>query len=87
MLENYLWWILAYLLSAASAGVLLGYLFGKFVAQRMRGLTPHPWVFDLRVGDNYTIAYVLTNVKDGDRVLLYHGFLKWFALKKDGTFA
>ncbi len=87
MLEKYAEAIFAYLITASLLGILVGWSFGAFVAQKIGGFAQHPWVFDLRVGDNYTVAYVLTNVREGDRVLMYHGFLKWFALKKDGTFA
>lgn len=41
----------------------------------------------LRVGDEYTVAYVLTNVRHDERVLMYRGFLKAFGLRQDGRFA
>ncbi len=54
---------------------------------RVPGFVPHRWVHDLRVGEQLTVAYVMTLLRQEERVLMYHGFLKNFVLKKDGCFA
>lgn len=87
MLALHAKWIASYLLLAGALGGLLGFCFGKSIVPRVSGLAPHRWVFDLNTKGNLTVAYVLTNVQHEDRVLMYHGFLRDFALKKDGTFA
>lgn len=87
-LHQYRWWILAYVLASAGLGVGTGYTTGRLaVAGRLRGLTQHGWVYELSVGDNLTVAYVLTHIRQDDRVLMYQGFLKSFGLQKDGRFA
>ena len=87
-LHQYRWWILTYVLGSAGLGVAAGYVTGRFaIAGSLRGLTQHGWVYDLSVGDNLTVAYVLTHIRHDDRVLLYQGFLKSFGLQKDGRFA
>lgn len=87
MLTQYAFPIMAYISSSALTGVFFGWIFGRYIAQRIGGLAPHAWVFDLKVSKNYTVAWILTHIREEDRILLYHGFLKSFALKKDGTFA
>lgn len=87
MLHANVVWISAYLLASVLVGVGSGFLFGKCVVPKRGGFAPHRWVYDLKTNDNFTVAYVLTHVKEGKNVLLYHGFLRHFALKRDGTFA
>ncbi len=87
-ISRYWPWIFVYILAAAAVGVLAGWLVGRLiVARRLRGLTQHTWVYDLSVGDNFTVGYVMTNVRQDDRILMYQGFLKAFGLQKDGRFA
>jgi hypothetical protein len=80
MLTAYWGWILLYLLFAALLGAVLGYVVGRtitgtsFVGPYVRGLSQHPWVYNLSVGDNFTIAYVMTNVRHEDRVKLAYTF-------------
>lgn len=87
MLGKYVGWILSYLFSSYAAGVALGYAFGRWLVPKIPGFAPHPWVLELGEGEDLTAAYVLTHVKQDERILAYHGFLKTFALKRDGTFA
>ncbi len=87
MLNASRWWIFGYLSSSAVLGALVGYGFGRLIVPRVGGFSPHRWVFDLKTHENLTTAYVLTHVRQDSRILLYHGFLQQFALKRDGTFA
>ena len=81
-------WIFSYVLGTATLGVIAGWCTGRLVVKgRLRGLTQHTWVYDLSVGDNFTIAYVMTHVKHDNRVLMYQGFLKGFGLQRDGRFS
>ena len=87
-LEAYRWWIFGYVMSTAAAGVLAGFAVGKLVVTGfLRRLAQHTWIYDLSVGDNFTVAYVLTHVRQDDRILMYQGFLKSFALRRDGKFS
>lgn len=61
-------------------------------AWRLRFLAQHPWVYRLAIkpeqsGDAFTFAYLLTHVRQDDRVLLYRGVLRDFALARDGRFS
>lgn len=81
------WWIYSYFALTSLAGVLLGYLYGKFSSRRkISGLSRHPWVHSLKV-EGLTYAYVLTHVRHDNRVLMYRGFLRAFGLQQDGRFA
>lgn len=87
MLDTYVAWIVSYIVVTSLVGTLSGYVFGKYVVTRVPGFVPHRWVHDLRVGRQLTVAYVMTSIRQEERVVMYHGFLKNFALKKDGCFA
>lgn len=87
-LQTYRWWIFGYVIGTAAMGVLAGSAVGKLVvAGPLRRLAQHTWIYDLSVGDNFTVAYVLTHVRQDDRILMYQGFLKSFALRRDGKFS
>lgn len=85
---DFRWWIFAYVVATAVLGVLAGFGVGKLVVTGMlRRLAQHTWIYDLSVGDNFTIGYVLTHVRQDDKILMYRGFLKSFALHRDGKFS
>lgn len=85
---DFRWWIFAYVVATAVLGVLAGFGVGKLVVSGMlRRLAQHTWIYDLSVGDNFTIGYVLTHVRQDDKILMYRGFLKSFALHRDGKFS
>jgi len=78
------WWILLYVIATSAVGVLLGNAYGRLAVGRLSAqLARHPWVFDLST-KGLTFAHVLTNVRQGERVLLYKGFLKAFGLQRNG---
>lgn len=86
--HRFRWWIFAYLMLTSGAGVAAGFATGRLVVNgKLRGLTQHGWVYDLTVADNLTVAYVVTHIREGDRVLMYQGFLRGFALQRDGRFS
>ena len=65
-------------------GLLLGYSYGRASALPFqRGLARHPWVYGLST-KGPTYAYVMTHVRQDDRVLMYKGFLRAFGLRQDG---
>lgn len=87
MFERYRWWILSYVLSTAVAGIALGAIYGTLIVRRkVRHFSRHQWIYDLSV-DGLTYAYVLTNVRHEDRILMYKGFLRAFGLQQDGRFS
>lgn len=87
MLARYRWWIFAYVIATSGIGVALGYGYGALVSSgRIRGLSRHPWVYDLSV-DGLTYTYVLTHLRHDERVLMYKGFLRAFGLQQDGKFS
>jgi hypothetical protein len=90
---QYRWWIFLYFSLTVSAGFLSGWFVGSralsggfwsFVVQ-------HRWVHDLDLedaeGQAITYAYVMTNIHERGRHLIYRGVLKQFALTREGTFA
>lgn len=82
------YWILLYVLVSAAAGVGLGALTGyRVVDGSFSFLTQHRWAYKLSLGDRLTTAWVLTNIREGERVLMYRGFPRAFHLKRDGTFS
>ncbi len=79
--------ILAYILTSGSAGVGLGWVYGRLVSHgALRQLSRHPWAHELNV-TGMTIAHVMTHLKHDDRYLVYKGFLRAFGLQKDGRFS
>lgn len=79
--------IFLYVLLTCAGGVGLGWAYGWLVSQRgVTHLTKHPWLYDLDT-EGYTYAHVMSNVKEGERVLMYKGFLRWAGLRVDGRFS
>lgn len=72
---------------------LLGFATGfaqTFIKTRkwMGRFVQRPWLSDLKSdSDRVVLAYVMTNTREGERVLMYRGFLREFGLMKDGRFA
>lgn len=88
IIQKYRVWIFLYVFLACGLGVLSGYITGKLVVSGyLKGLIQHTWIYDLSVSDNFTVVYVMTHVRQDDRVLMYQGFLKAFGLQKDGRFS
>lgn len=79
-------WIVAYVaLTTVGAGV-AGWLVARFMTKGFLGfLARHKWVHELPFDrDGFTKAYVLTNLKEGNRVLMYRGTLRDFYFRADG---
>ena len=76
MLHTHAMQIVLYISLTSLLGALSGFVFGKYVVMRVPGFVPHRWVHDLRVGRQLTVAYVMTSIRQEERVLMYHGFLK-----------
>lgn len=88
MLGAHAAWIVLYVVASVALGMLAGYGIGRgVVSGKLSRLTQHPWIHDLSVGDNFTVAYVMTHIRQNERILLYHGFLKQFGLQRDGRFS
>ncbi len=86
-IEEFRWWILIYFISTSSIGFIFGFSTGKLIVRgTLRFLAKHNWIYDLiEVNkDAYTLAFVLTNIRADDRILIYRGFLKEFCFTKEG---
>lgn len=78
--------ILLYFGVLCGAGWLVGVGTGNLVVQgKLSFLARHGWVYKMRSG--VSLAYVLTHKERLGRHLLYHGVLRDFGLKDDGTFS
>lgn len=89
-IEERRWWIASYFAVTTASGTLLGWATGTLVVQgRFRFLAQHTWIYDLAINrsNSLTCAYVMTDVKEGERILIYRGFLKAFGLGQDGRFS
>lgn len=87
MFATYRWHIFAYTVATCAAGLGLGALYGTLVTrQRVSALTRHPWIYDIGA-DGLTYAYVMTHVRQDERILMYRGFLKAAGLRADGRFS
>lgn len=87
MLAMYRWAIVGYAFLTCIMGIGAGYLYGRLVSsKKISALTRHPWIYDLGA-DGLTYAYVMTHVRQEERVLMYKGFLKAAGLRVDGRFS
>jgi NADH:ubiquinone oxidoreductase subunit 5 (subunit L)/multisubunit Na+/H+ antiporter MnhA subunit len=75
------------------AVTILGFLFGLFIAHMvmfgwLRFLATHKWAYDLiKEKKNGTVTtFVMTNITENNRVLMYAGHLEDFFLGTDGCF-
>lgn len=81
------WWILAYFLGTSCIGLLVGLATGKMIVKGpLRFLAKHSWIYDLVDPDDssFTLAYVLTNIRTDDRILMYRGFLQEYCFTPEG---
>ncbi len=83
----YRWWILAYFVGTSGLGLYVGLKTGQFIIKGpLRFLAKHSWIYDLVDTDDnsITLAYVLTNIRTGNRILMYRGFLQEYCFTPDG---
>lgn len=83
-------WVLVYLGAAAATGTAAGWAAGALAVRgRLTFLAQHSWIYDLTTDlrKEVTVAYVMTRIRQEERVLLYRGFLKAFGLRGDGRFS
>jgi hypothetical protein len=88
VLDRAIAWLPIYLLYTLVISVLSGG-FGIWVG-RHRFVATHKWAYDLdiyRREQQNVIAYIVTNIKEGSRVLMYKGVLLDFYQEQNGTFA
>ncbi len=81
------WWILAYFVGTSGLGLFVGLKTGHLIIRGpLRFLAKHRWIYDLvDPHDNaFTLAYVLTNIRTDNRVLMYRGFLQEYCFTPDG---
>lgn len=81
------WWILAYFLGTSSFGLVIGLVTGKLIVKGpFRFLAKHSWIYDLVDSDDssFTLAYVLTNVRTDNRILMYRGYLQEYCFTPEG---
>jgi hypothetical protein len=79
-----------YVLAAAAFGYLAGWAVAKLILSGpLRFLATHKWIYDLIKfgGGNYITAYILSNVSEKDKRLMYKGFLHEFYLNAEGGFS
>ena len=87
MLETHRVAILVYLGLTSAPGLAAGGFYGRrVVSGRWKRFTRHEWVYELSP-DGWTYAYVMTHIRDDNRVLMYQGFLRAFGLQQDGRFS
>lgn len=87
-LERTLTSLPVYLLYTLVISLLAGAV-GTWVG-RHRFVATHKWAYDLdiyRREQQNVIAYIVTNIKEGSRVLMYKGVLLDFYQEQNGTFA
>lgn len=81
------WWILAYFLGTSGFGLLIGFITGVLIVTGpFRFLAKHSWIYDLVDLDDssFTLAYVLTNIRTDDRILMYRGYLQEYCFTPEG---
>jgi hypothetical protein len=73
--------------------VAITYLFGRLTSVHYKKYSDHMWAYDLSGNDggqekrHLVQAFVMTNVQDSNKILMYRGGLEYFRLKPDGTIA
>lgn len=87
---DWLWPASYYALAITAAG----FLFGRLIAYMvmfgwLRSLASHGWAYDLikEKSSGIVTTYVMTNLVENNRVLMYAGHLEDFYLGPDGCFA
>lgn len=81
-------WIVLYIVLSAGSGYIVGWVVGgQILRGTLRSFARHGWIYDLIAAKRhgaYIHAYVLTQMRHDDRVLMYRGFLKEFYAAPDG---
>lgn len=80
-------WILVYFLATSGIGLLVGLATGKLIVKGpLRFLAKHSWIYDLVDPDDnsFTLAYVLSNIRTDNRILMYRGFLQEYCFTPEG---
>jgi hypothetical protein len=86
-ISRYRWWILIYFLATSGIGLLVGLATGKLIVKGpLRFLAKHSWIYDLVDPDDssFTLAYVLSNIRTDNRILMYRGFLQEYCFTPEG---
>lgn len=91
IVSHYSGWILLYIALTASSGYLIGWVVGRQILRgTLRSFARHGWIYDLIAAKRhgaYIHAYVLTQMRHENKVLMYRGFLKEFYAAPDGRVA
>ncbi len=84
-------WIFAYIMGTCAIGFLMGHRVANLVVNgRLRNVARHGWIYDLLAADTnggLIHAFVLTHIREGNRVLTYRGYLRDFYFSPDGRIA
>jgi hypothetical protein len=84
-------WIFLYVITTSGAGYLLGKAGAMAVLRGwFRGLAKHQWVYSLVAVDRRggpVHVFVLTDIRQDERLLMYRGFLREFYVAPDGRIA
>lgn len=85
-------YFLVYTIFLTLIGFLVGYFVGRLVVRGpLRRLARHRWIYDLvearRPNRGVVVAYVLSHVKEGNRIVMYRGHLEEFYFSPDGSVA
>jgi hypothetical protein len=82
-------WIVGYVILTSVTGFLGGSVVGRMIVRgEFRFAVKHAWVYDLLEADSAggpVHAFVLTDVRQEEKVLMYRGFVKEFYVARDGT--
>ncbi len=84
--------ILIYTVVLTSIGYLVGRFVGWLVVRGpLRFLARHRWIYDLiearRANRGFVAAYVLSHIKEGEKLIMYRGHLEEFYFAPDGSIA
>jgi len=80
-------YIFSYLIATCVVGFFLGSVSSRLMLKGFfRASSEHPWIRDLIIQDNASVvwAYVLTNIRSNDRILMYKGPVKEFYANAEG---
>lgn len=81
------WWILGYFAGTSALGLFVGLKTGQLIITGpFRFMAKHSWIYDLIDADDssLTLAYVLTNIRVENRILMYRGFLQEYCFTANG---
>jgi hypothetical protein len=84
-------WIFVYIMGTCASGFLIGHLVANAVVNgRLRNVARHGWIYDLLAANTnggLIHAFVLTHIREGNKVLTYRGYLRDFYFSPDGRIA